>query len=484
MSKLYRIIFTLILIISLSGFFNLNAQSSDCFSIIVGRNASIDGSVLFAHNEDDTSPQVVNWYRVPRLRYPENEKITLAAGGQLPQVAETWSYLWLEMPGMAFSDSYLNEWGVTIASDQCRSREKKGELTDGGIGYWLRRIMAERARSAREAVKIGGQLIEMFGYASSGRSYLIADPKEGWVLAAVQGKHWVAQRVPDDQVMVIPNYYTIGQIDLADTSQFLGSPDLIEYARQNGWYDPEDEFNFRQVYSDSLALIEELNTLRMWRGVNLLANKQYRVEDEFPFAFHPKKKLRLADLMAVLRDHYEGTEYGLPPNSQPGSPHQPGLHTICAESNQYGFVAQLRASLPVEVGAVLWLAPRRPDTQAFIPWYLGIEKIPTGYARGTYQTALRDHFQPPEDIFTPDPKLAFWAFVQLAENVDEDFAHRIQPVREKMNEFENSLLNAQPGFEKKVLNTFKKSPVAARKMLTEYTARAAQEAWDLTKSLE
>ena len=131
-----------------------NAQlptfTHDCFSMMVGKDATNDGSVMFAHNEDDWGDRIVNWYKVPAMKHKPGTTVTMKNGGQLPQPAQTWSYMWLEMPEMKFSDSYMNEWGVTIGSDACLSKEKKPDLTDGGIGYWLRRAMAERATSARQ----------------------------------------------------------------------------------------------------------------------------------------------------------------------------------------------------------------------------------------------------------------------------------------------------------------------------------------------
>ena len=214
----------------------INENPFNCFSVIAGKNATADGSVMFAHNEDDWGDRMVNFYKVPRADHQHGEMITMETGAKLQQATQTWSYLWLEMPEMSFSDSYMNEWGVTIASDACSSREEEGELTDGGIGYWLRRAMAERAKSAREAVKIGGALVSQFGYASSGRTYCIADTKEAWMLSVVNGKHWVAKRIPDDEVAIIPNYYTITTIDLKDTLNYYGSADLVDYAVKKKWY--------------------------------------------------------------------------------------------------------------------------------------------------------------------------------------------------------------------------------------------------------
>ena len=336
----------------------------NCFSILAGREATIDESVMFAHNEDDVGEQVVNWYKVPSLKHSANEVLILKNGGTSVQPEQTNSYLWMEMPGMNFSDTYMNQYGVCIGSDACLSREINGELTNGGIGYSLRKIMVERSNTAREAVKIGGELVSNFGYTSSGRTYCIADPNEAWMLSVVNGKHWIAQRIPDNHVAVIPNYYTITEIDLSDTLNFLGSPDIIEYAMVNGWYDPDEgPFIFSKVYSAPRSLNSKGNIYRMWRGVNLLSEKNWNIEDEFPFSFKPRRKIGITDFTEVLRDHYEGTDL----YSKNQNPHISRHRSICANTTQYGFVAQLRSNMPVEIGAVLWIAPRRPCIQSFIP---------------------------------------------------------------------------------------------------------------------
>jgi len=240
-------------------------------------------------------------YRIPKLKHTSDETIALKNTGQAKQVAISNSYLWLEMPGMDFSDSYFNEYGVTIASDQCSSKEKDPELTDGGIGYFLRKIMAEQASTAKEAVIIGGKLIEQFGYSSSGRTYCIADANEAWMLSAVYGKHWVAQRIPNDNIAIIPNYYTITTINLSDTTNYLGSKDIIDYAIKKEWYNPntDGEFNFRKAYSDSATLSSKSNIARHWGAINLLSEKKYKFDDELPFSFKATKKVSLKKLFSV-----------------------------------------------------------------------------------------------------------------------------------------------------------------------------------------
>ena len=212
-----RILLVPVLFVLSTIFLLQTANCKGCFSIVVGKNASADGYVIIAHNEDDTIPQIVNHRKVPRKKHAPGEKVKLLNGGQLDQVEQTWAYIWSEMPGMLFSDSYINEWGVSITSDNCPSRENKPQITEGGIGYMLRRLVAERVKTAREGVLLAGRLVERFGYIDSGRTYFICDPDEGWLFCVVNGKHWLAQRVKDDQVamvaamngikMIVPNVH-------------------------------------------------------------------------------------------------------------------------------------------------------------------------------------------------------------------------------------------------------------------------------------
>ncbi len=438
---------------------NGNAQYN-CFSILVGKDATVDGSVLFAHNEDDSGINLVNWYKVPRISHKKDEIIKLFTGGKLPQVIETFSYLWLEMPGQTFSDSYMNEWGVTIASDACRSKEDSADIINGGIGYYLRRIMVERAKSAKEAVKIAGSIVDSIGYASSGRTYCIADPNEAWMMSIVKGKHWVAQRVPDEHVAIIPNYYVIQDVDLTDTLNFLGSPDIIDYAINRGWHNPksEEEFNFRLAYGKPSSINSIRNMAREWSAINILSPIKYEISDEFPFSFKPRDEVSIQDLMSVLQNHYEDTELE---DNREDNPHKHDIMRICSETNQYGFVAQLRNWLPPAIGSVLWLTPRRPCTQIFIPWYSGITKIPDNYSIGNYKTALENHFNKYDDIKSETSTHKFWDYVNYAEEIDKNYYDSIIPIKIKQKIVQQDIFDEYNNFDKNIINLYNQNPKTA-----------------------
>ncbi|MBN2280568.1 MAG: C69 family dipeptidase [Candidatus Marinimicrobia bacterium] len=442
----------------------------NCFSIIAGKDCTVDGSVLFGHNEDDGGDQIVNMYKVPRLKHTPDEIITLKNGGKCQQVALTNAYIWLEMPGMEFSDGYLNEHNVVIASDNCPSKEDQPELTDGGIGYWLRRLMAERAASAREAVKIGGQLIEKYGYTASGRTYCIADPHEAWVMCVVNGKHWVAQRVPDDKVMIIPNYYMIQEIDLSDTLNFVGSDDIIEYAISRGWYNPQKDgkFNYREAYGVDWSINHQHNINRQWGGLRLIAKDKFGLNDHFPFAVKPKKKIGLEDVFAVLRDHYEGTEME---NENHGkTPHDHDNRPICTLETQYGFVAQLSSGLPREIAGVMWYAPVQPCLHPFVPVYLHTQHFPSTFAYEDYKSGLKLHFYENYDsIRSQLYDHSFQIFARFSLWVNEDYYGRSVEILEQIAKYQLEILDEQEKFRMQLLQKIETDVSNVQNIVTDYS---------------
>jgi dipeptidase len=453
-------------------------QDFDCFSVVVGKKASADGSVMFSHNEDVFAP-VVEYYKVPGARHAPGERITLRQGGKVPQVDTTFASLWINVPGWDVCDGYMNEHGVTIASDGCPSKEEHPDLTEGGILFWLRRIVAERAHTAREGMKIAGALISEFGYNSSGRTYVIADQNEAWILAAVNGKHWVAERVPDDKAVVIANCYTIQTIDLRDTLNFQGSPDIIEYAAQRGWYDParDGEFNFAKAYSNPGSLNHPANVGRMWRGIDLLAGGKYDVHKQLPFAFVPGRKLDVQDVMTVMRDHYEGSEIANPDQA-----------TICADGTRYSFVACLRHGLPAEIRSVLWLALYRPDLQAYTAWYPSVTKIPVIYSTEDPASGLKKQL---DSTLTPQMRqkpLAYERFVKLDEKARANAETSVAKVKQAWKSYQEKALKQQGRFEKKIAGLKGKDKKKAIKLITDQCIANGNEIYrkaaELIKSLD
>ncbi len=440
-----------------------------CYAIIVGREASTDGSVLMAHLEQNGGRRILNFRRVPRRQYAPGDEVELRRGGRLPQVGQTWAFLWSQNPGIEFSDGYLNEWGVAIVSDGCRTREddydtlvERGEIRDGGIGYMLRRLVAERARTARDGVLLAGQLVERFGYADSGRTYVIADPREGWLLSVVRGRRWVAQRVPDDMIVALPNVHIIAEVDLDDGEHFLASPDLISYALERGWYDPEagQPFSFRRVYNHNR---DDPPDPRRWRGRQLAAgcDASWPPAEPPPVGIRPKEKLTVEALARVLR--FTGS---------------PG--TLSTPTTQEGAIFQLRADMPPAIGCIYWRTTAEPATSVFTPWYAGISHTPESYHRPVEvptQLSLAYQFDPPAGTFDVDADSAWWRFKRLQDVVRADFDARHRVVHPAWEAFERKLLDIQPHIEARAAQLWDTDRQAAIDLLTGHCARAAEEAW-------
>lgn len=485
-----------------------------CSTIIVGKKASINGSVLFGHNEDDGGSRVVNVWRVPRMRYETNTVIKLRGGAVIPQVEQTWSLLWFQVNDLPYSDYYINEWGVAVASDACPSREDRGELTQGGIGFWLRRIVAERATSAREGVEIAGKLLDTYGYASSGRTLIICDSEEGWVLSMVKGKHWIAQKVPDEGVVFIPNTYVIREVDFEDKKNFIFSRyNVRDYAIKRGWYDPQkkEPFDFAYSYMQVPASEEKFNSrgydTRQWRAQQLITGKTVSIEDAkqngLPFAVFPPNKMRVSDIMDILRDHYEGTQYGPVnetiltgafnqvsggvPRNIVVNPNYTTERTICTITTLLSTVVQYSPDLPEEINCILWTCFGRPDFNVYVPWYECIREIPEEYSNtpgiNDPEAALQHHFDPVPGTFVYDSGAAFWIINDLENLADTHYPEASEIILPECAEFERYQFQIQEHIENTAQSLYEKNPLKAIDYLTEYTKIRISRSLRLTKEL-
>jgi dipeptidase len=271
--------------------------------------------------------------------------------------------------------------------------------------------------------------------------------------------------------MVIPNYYTITSVDFSKES-CMGSDDLIEYAQERGWYSPQDgPFNFRKAYGDPSYLAYIGNIARKWKGVELISGREYAMDEPFPFTLKPEEKLELTDFMTVLENHYEGTKFDDSQNYKNGDPHSSGPNSICAKLNQYGFVAELRSDMPVEIGAVMWLAPRRPCVQPYVPWYLGMKKIPDRFALIDPQTALEQHFDPPENLLEKSEGHAFVEYVNFARHVDDEYKTLIPRVRQFKSAMQDEMMKMAEETENKALKVYETDKDKALQMLMEFTEK-------------
>lgn len=437
----------------------------NCFTVIVGKDASFDGSVLIAHNEDDAGQLLIDLHKVPESNSPVelliNDSIQIKSTSRL-------SYLWIDIPGEKFADTYLNEYGVGICSNQARSKERENQ---GKIDYHLRKIIAAKAKSAKEGLKIATELIETYGYTYSGRSYTIADPNEAWVLEIVKGKIWVAQRVPDSEIVIIPNYYVIDQIDFKDTVNYRYSTQLVSNAVEKKWYNPKDSipFSFRKVYGDTEVINGEWNISRKWVALNKFSEQHYNYFDNFPFSFEPKNIIHLEDIMNILGNHYEGTEFEIHPDYNNGNPHGNVIMRVCSEYNQTGLIIQLRNWLTPEIGNLIWFAPRRPCINPFVPIYFGVKEFIPEFESRDFQEAESLHFSDNINLIETYPIQSSWLFYNYAKQVDDNYKYNINKISKYKLYVQNQLFNEQKIFEQNMVGSFNNDKKQLVDSLTKFT---------------
>ena len=298
---------------------------------------------------------------------------------------------------------------MTVVSNSCcKSREDSPELTDGGIGWGLRWIVASYAHSARDAVRIASDLILTYGYRGSGRSYTFADAREAWVFQVVNGKHFAAQRLRDDHVLVNPNHYSIREICRNEPNEFLASPGLIEYAIKRGWYAPKrsgqiDDFDFARAFQHPDYVMAPINTARHAFGLELAAGVKIDIKRRgarLPFSASPQEPLSINAMRKVLSCHCERPEdfKGLGGSAEwRVNPHDGGgimpdeirrnaYTRICNGSNMESLIVDLHENRDE---TVIWSCFGNPCVLPMTPFYLGARAIPEYFAgRGPSELTL------------------------------------------------------------------------------------------------
>jgi len=240
------------------------AEFGSCTSIMVGHLASVDGSVITSHSCDGNYR---TWVRIePGQEFAEGAKTKIYGGllhnefagdlrrvevkGEIPQVRETYTFLNTAYP-------CLNEKQLAIGETTIGGRRELRNSEGIFLIEEIQRMMLQRTTTAREAIKLAGELIKEYGYCDFGECLTIADPKEVWQFEVFGqgpleiGGVWAAQRVPDDHCGVSANIPRIGKLDLDNPDYFMASENVFQVAQDMGWWDPEsgEEFVFWKAYS-------------------------------------------------------------------------------------------------------------------------------------------------------------------------------------------------------------------------------------------
>lgn len=502
------------------------SQSFPCTVIAVGKKASADGSVIISHT--DTGPDSRIFY-VPGKTYKPGEKAPIYWGiqdadrplnddgkvlGYIPQVERTYGYF-------QSAYSHVNEFQLGIAESTTAQRDELICTLDNGqqiMTIEQAMIFAlQRFKRAKEAVKFIGSLMTTYGFQpSSGdgsETLVIADTDEAWVFEVFgvgpawtpeshkPGAIWAAQRLPDDQATMIPNWSIIKEINARDTLNFLVSTNYMQEAIDRGWYNPAagKPFIWQEAYT---PLPVEYATSRFWLFHHTFApnlrqwpNRMFDPKNPlkgiqpyfqqveplsiYPFSIKPEKSISIQDVIAFQRSTFEGTIYDmtndpcwLVPDGKGGYVKSP-LATpfpgsemrklmkityrrpVARHRGHYCMALQLRGWLPNEIGGVYWVALDNPYFSPYVPIYTGNLSVAETY-----------------NIYDPnkyDERSARWAidFVDNLANLRfQDIAKDVKAVREP---FEAEMFNNQQRVEQEALTIYKKNPKQAREFLTNYS---------------
>jgi dipeptidase len=473
----------------------LPRSSAACTNYLVTPGASSDGSAFVTYSAD--SHELYGFLSVKEgAVHPAGSMRDVVEGdtgrflGRIPEAARTFGVVGL-----------MNEHQVAIGETTfgCRKEllaKEKGGQPQGTMDYVsLMELALERARTAREAVEIMAALSADHVWVSHGETFSVADPKETWLLEMIgrggerKGTLWVALRVPDGYVTAHANSSRIRRFPLNDAKNALYAKDLIPFAREQGWFSGADaEFSFRDAFVPPSFGDLRFCEARVWRffdrvapSLKLSLDLVRGLPDQppLPLWVKPDRPLGLADVMALMRDHFEGTELDLSKGVGAGPFHAPYrwrpmewaldgktyVHERAVSTQQTGYsqVVQLRAKLPNLIGGVYWLGVDDTFSTVYVPFYGALRQAPRPYAKGT------------ADFRTFSWDAAFWVFNAVAQLAYARYDDVIRDVQAAQRELEGAFLVAQPQVEEAALALHRQSPEQARAYLAAYSTARAEE---------
>ena len=474
----------------------ISMPSWACTNLLVGKKASADGSVFITYSADSYA-LYGELYHYPAAKYASETMLDIHEWdtgrylGQIPQAAETFNVV-----------GNMNEYQVCIAETTWGGRHELVDTT-GIIDYGsLIYITLQRAKTAREAIRIMAELVKEYGYYSGGESFSVVDKNEVWIMEMIgkgvgnKGAVWVAVRIPDDCIAAHANQSRIHQFPLNDPENCVYSPDVISFARGKGYFKGKDtDFSFSKAYNPldfgGLRYCEA----RVWSFYNAYHKEAAKWIDyvllkdtkPMPLYVKPDRKLSAKDLMNMMRDHYEGTVLDPTKDIGSGPFHSPYRFSplqwqsdsvdycferpISTQQTGFTFVGQMRNDLPDEVGGVLWFGVDDAMFTVYSPMYASMTQTPECFRIGNGDF---NHFS-----WTS----AFWIHNWVANMAYNRYDQMILDTKPLQDKLENGFVTMQSLVERKAVELVQKDRKEALAFLTDYSISQAQKATAEWKSL-
>ena len=467
------------------------SEAEACSNFIVGKKASVDGSVMCSYSADDYGMfQYLCHYPAAKHAKGEMRKIfdwdSNKYYGEIPEAAETYNVI-----------GNINEWQVTIGETTYGGREEMVDST-GIMDYGsLIYVALQRSKSAREAIKVMTTLANTYGYNSEGETFTICDPNEAWIMemmgkgAGSKGAVWVALRIPDDAICAHANQSRIGKFNMKDKKNVMYAKDVVSFARSKGWFKGKDaDFSWKMAYAKPDFSGRRFCDARAWAMLNHFYDMSPYLDwalgknpdaQDMPLWVVPNKKVSVKDVEAVMRDHYEGTPLSVADGSDIGGgiwemPYRPtplmykvdgkqyfNERPVSTQQSGFVFVSQMRSWLPREIGGVFWFANDDANMAAFTPVYCSMTERPECYNT------------PGVDAVHFSKKNAYWVCNMTSNMVYPRYSLMFPTLKEVRDSLDNSYFAAQAGVEKKAQELYAQNPQAAVKYLNDYSVEKAQQ---------
>ena len=472
-------------VILIFGSFTVNA----CTNVLVSKGASKDGSVMISYNADSPGFMEPLYFREAK-DWGANDSLDVYEWdtgkflGRIKQVAHTYKVI-----------GNMNEYQVAIGETTYGGREEcckpNGILDYGSLMY----IALQRAKTAREAIKVMTDLADQYGYVSEGESMSVSDANEAWIFEVIgkglkeKGVVWVARRVPEGYICAHANQARIREVPLNDDKNCMYAKDLFTFAEKMGYWDSKSgkAFSFVDAYCplapEGLFLCED----RIWSifrraapSLNLSSDYWRGVKDAVPYPLFikPDKKLSVQDVMALMRDHFEGTEFdmtkgitagpfGCPYRWKPLYFQAPNdtvtkygwERPISTQQTAFSFVAQSRSFLSNVVGGVFWYGVDDTYSNCYMPLYTCTLERPKPFAKA--------------DVAKFDWESATWIFNLVANYTYTKYCYIIKDVQAVQKELEGDFFKLQPAVEKTAKELEKTDTTLAIQYLSDYSVTHA-----------
>lgn len=467
-----------------------------CTNFLVGKKASKDGSTFISYSADSYAlyGELYHW---KAQKYMPGERMKIYEWdsgkylGEIPQASQTYNVI-----------GNMNEHQLAIAETTFGGREElldsTGIMDYGSLIY----VTLQRAKTAREAIKVMTDLVAKHGYYSSGESFSIADPNEIWIMEMIgkgvgnKGAVWVAVRIPDDCVSAHANQARIRQFPLKDPQNCLYSPDVISFARKKGYFSGKDkDFSFADAYAPLDFGAQRFCEARVWSFFNHINKDMSKYvsyakgesSDAMPLYIKPDQLLSVQDMQRYMRDHYEGTEldwtndpsagpYACPYRNSPLTWKVDGVEyfnerPIATQQTGFTFVAQMRSWLPNPIGGILWFGLDDAAQTVFYPVYCANTSAPKEMEVGN------------GDLLTFSWTSAFWMHNWVSNMVYTRYSDMIQDLQKVQSSLETKFATDQSSVEQKALDLYKNNPEEAVQYLTQYTQTVVKDGVEQWKKL-